>query len=79
MTEAEVHDFFAPSQDTVDSVRSWLESSGIAVDRISHSANKQWLQFDANADELENLLRTEYYLYSHAETGRSHIACREYV
>ncbi|KAJ5175794.1 Tripeptidyl-peptidase sed1 [Penicillium canariense] len=78
MTEAEVHDFFSPSQATVDNVRSWLESSGIAVDRVSHSANKQWLQFDASADELEQLLRAEYYLYSHADTGRSHIACREY-
>ncbi|KAF3394531.1 Tripeptidyl-peptidase sed1 [Penicillium rolfsii] len=78
MTEAEVHALFAPSQDSVDNVRSWLASSGIAVDRISQSANSQWLQFDANADELEKLLRTEYYLYSHAETGRSHIACREY-
>lgn len=77
MTEAEVHDLFAPSQDAVESVRSWLEKSGITVDRVSHSANKQWLQFDANADELEKLLHAEYYLYSHSETGRSHIACRE--
>ena len=77
MTEPEVHDLFAPSQDAVDDVRSWLGSSGISVDRIGHSTNKQWLQFDATADELEKLLHAEYFLYSHAETGRSHIACRE--
>lgn len=77
MTEAEVHDFFAPSQDAVDNVRSWLESSGIAADRVSHSANKQWLKFDASAEELEKLLHAEYYLFSQEETGRSHIACRE--
>ncbi|KAJ5666609.1 hypothetical protein N7462_011018 [Penicillium macrosclerotiorum] len=78
MTEAEVHEFFAPSQDTVDSVRSWLESSGIAASRISHSVNKQWLQFDADAKELEDLLHAEYYIYTHSQNGGSHVACREY-
>ncbi|RHZ61276.1 Tripeptidyl-peptidase sed1 [Aspergillus turcosus] len=74
----EVHDLFAPSQETVDQVRTWLESEGISPDRISQSSNKQWLQFDASAGEVERLLRTEYYLYEHEGTGKSHIACREY-
>lgn len=52
---------------------------GIAGHRVSQSVNKQWLQFDAEAEEVENLLRTEYYLYSHQGTGKSHIACQEYV
>lgn len=77
MTPSEVHDLFAPSQESVDDVRDWLESSGIASGRISHSTNKQWIQFDAEADELEKLLKTEYYIYAHSETGRSHVACRE--
>jgi subtilase family serine protease len=75
----EVHDLFAPSQETVDNVRAWLESEGISASRISQSFNKQFLQFDASAAEVERLLNTEYYLYQHAGTGRSHIACREYV
>jgi subtilase family serine protease len=75
----EVHDLFAPSQETVDNVRAWLESEGISASRISQSSNKQFLQFDASAAEVERLLNTEYYLYQHAGTGRSHIACREYV
>ncbi|CAI7623973.1 unnamed protein product [Penicillium pancosmium] len=78
MSATEVHDLFAPSQESVDDVRAWLESSGIASGRVSHSQNKQWIQFDADASELEKLLNTEYYIYSHSETGRSHIACREY-
>lgn len=73
----EVHDLFAPTEKGVNDVRSWLESAGIAKDRMTQSANKQWIQFDADAEELENLLRTKYYVYSHAETGRSHVACRE--
>ncbi|KAE8321386.1 Pro-kumamolisin, activation domain-containing protein [Aspergillus sergii] len=69
---------FAPSEDSVKSVRSWLESSGISPHRISQSTNNQWIQLDANAEELERLLHTEYYIYSHAETGQPHVACREY-
>lgn len=69
---------FAPSQDSVDEVRSWLESAGVAKHRISQSVNKQWIQFDADARELEDLLRTEYYIYSHTDSGKSHIAAREY-
>lgn len=73
----EVHDLFAPHEESVDSVRAWLESEGIASDRISQSANKQWLQFDADAEEAEKLLRAEYYLYTHSGSGRSHVACPE--
>lgn len=75
----QVHDLFAPAGESVESVRAWLESEGIAGDRVSQSVNKQWLQFDASVQEMERLLRAEYYLYSHADSGRSHIACREYV
>lgn len=73
----EVHDMFAPSQDAVDSVKGWLESAGVAADRVSQSVNKQWIQFDADAAELEKLLHTEYYIYDHAVSGKSHVACRE--
>lgn len=72
-----IHDLFAPAQKSVDSVRDWLESMGIPGHRVSQSTNKQWLQFDANPDEVENLLQTEYYTYDHEDTGRSHVACQE--
>lgn len=72
-----MHDLFAPSEDTVAGVRAWLESAGVEADRISQSKNKQWIQFDADAAEVERLLATEYYIYDHAEDGKSHVACRE--
>lgn len=76
-TVEEVHDIFAPSEESVDAVRAWLESAGIAPERVSQSVNKQWLQFDADAEEVENLLQTEYYVYSHSVTGKSHVATDE--
>ncbi|KAL3455892.1 peptidase S8/S53 domain-containing protein [Aspergillus heterothallicus] len=78
LSAAEVHDLFAPREESVSLVQAWLESRGISGGRISQSVNKQWLQFDASAEEMEWLLQTEYYLYSHSESDRSHIACREY-
>lgn len=68
---------FAPSRESVDSVKQWLESSGIASERISRSQSLGWLQFDATVDEAENLLKTKYYRYTH-ESGKPHVACAEY-
>ena len=77
-TAEEIVELFAPSKETVSSVRNWLETSGIESDRISQSANRQWMQFDATVEEAENLLRTKYYIYEHGQTGRTHIACDAY-
>ena len=72
-------EIFKPSDSAVDSVQSWLTASGIAVDRISQSANKQWIQFDGNVKELEALLHTEYYVFEHERTGQQDVACDKYV
>lgn len=77
-TAEEVRDLFAPAEDTVQAVRDWLESAGVAPDRITLSANKQWLQFDAEAEEVESLLRTEYHVYEDSGTGKTYVACQEY-
>ncbi|KAK0119805.1 Tripeptidyl-peptidase sed1 [Cadophora gregata] len=74
----EVADIFAPSQDTVDAVRGWLVSAGIASEKISQSINKQWVQFDASVFELESLLITEYHEYEHSDTGKTTVACDKY-
>ena len=70
---------FEPASGSVDAVHSWLESYGIRLHRVSQSANKQWLQFDAITKEVEGLLRTEYYVYEHLESGDSSIACEEFA
>ena len=77
-TAQEVHDLFAPSIDSVTAVRDWLEAAGVEPGRISQSANKQWIQFDASVSEAEALLHTKYYHYEHA-TGSTSLGCDEYV
>lgn len=73
----EVHDLFAPSKDAVESVRRWLESSGIHESRVVHSDNKGWLAFDAYAHEVERLFVTEFYEHEHASTSSLKIGCDE--
>ena len=58
-TPEEVVDIFAPSRESIDAVHDWLSSSGVSSERISQSANKQWIQFDADAGKVERLLKTE--------------------
>ena len=76
-TSEEVHDLFAPSKDAVDSVRRWLESSGIHGSRIVHTDNKGWLAFDAYAHEVEALFKAEFYEHEHASTSSLKIGCEE--
>jgi tripeptidyl-peptidase I len=78
MTAEEVIDFFAPQQDDVDSVIDWLVESGVSRERIGHSVNKQWVQFDASAEEVEKLLFAEFWLWEHGESGGRDLACEEY-
>lgn len=68
---------FAPSKETVDSVRQWLESSGIDNSRVVHSDNKGWLAFDAYAHEVEKLFMTEFYEHEHASTASLKLGCEE--
>lgn len=76
-TDKDIVAFFAPSKDTVASVREWLTSAGVNIGRISHSPNRGWLDFEASISELEVLLQTDYHMYTH-ETGKHHLACDSY-
>lgn len=77
LSAEEIHDLFAPSQDSVEALVDWLQSQGISKDRVAQSVNKQWLQFDAPVAELEKLLKTKYHIYEHS-SGKMHVGCEEY-
>ena len=74
----QIAETFAPSQETVDSVMYWLQTSGIAPERISRSQSLGWLHFDATVAEAEQLLKTKYHVYTHEASGKPHVACSEY-
>ncbi|KAK0123704.1 hypothetical protein ONS95_008714 [Cadophora gregata] len=77
MTPEEVIEFFAPRQSSTDAVMDWLVSSGISADRCAPSVNKQWIQFDATAEEANNLLFADFYLWEHS-SGVHDVSTEEY-
>ena len=77
-TAKEVAEAFAPSEKTVDAVKTWLTSAGIHDSRIKQSQGLNWLEFEATVDEAEELLKTKYHVYEHEESGQPHVACDEY-
>lgn len=76
-SKEEVTNLFAPSNETVEVVKTWLVESGIDKARISQSQGRNWLKFDATIAEAEELLHTDYHVYEH-DSGATHIACESY-
>ena len=64
-TPMEIVDIFAPSEETISAVTNWLVDSGFSRDRHRLSLNKAWIHMNASTSEVENLLNTEYHVYTH--------------
>ncbi|CAA7262947.1 unnamed protein product [Cyclocybe aegerita] len=77
LTQAEVVAMFAPSQETIDAVRGWLEGEGFGRDRMRLSANKGWVLVNATVGEVEELLKAEYHAYDHP-SGKRQFGCHSY-
>lgn len=69
---------FSPSDESVDTVASWLIEAGISKERLTHSGNKAWLAFDATVEEAEKLLHTEYFHDGIDGEYGSAVGCNEY-
>ena len=76
LSAEEVHDIFAPSDDTVQIVKDWLLDSGLGEADIRHYDNKAWLAVDMPAAHAGKLLRTEYF--EHESSTSTRIGCDEY-
>ena len=53
---------------------AWLKEHGIVP---TLSVNKQWLQFDAPAQTVEDIFKTEYHEFEHS-SGSKNVACDGY-
>ncbi|KAI0063506.1 subtilisin-like protein [Artomyces pyxidatus] len=76
-TPEKVADFFAPSDNTVEAIKDWLMSSGFTADRVRVSPGKGWIEVNATVAEAEDLLNTEYHVYTHP-SGHEQIGCDSY-
>jgi tripeptidyl-peptidase I len=60
-----VASYFAPSKASISTVKTWLSDSGLHPDRIRISLSNGWIEVNATVAEVEDLLDTEYYVYTH--------------
>ncbi|KAI9451656.1 subtilisin-like protein [Russula earlei] len=73
-----VAEHFAPSEDTISTVKLWLINEGFRGDRIRVSPSKGWIDVNATASEVESLLDAEYHVYTHP-SGHEQIGCESYA
>lgn len=73
MNADEVVAAFAPSEDTIKSVVDWLSEYGLSTDRLRLSHSRGWVEVNATAAEVEELLDTEYNVYQHYVSGATQI------
>ena len=78
LSAQEVHDFFSPSEEAVQAVMEWLIDGGVNASSIVPSANKGWIAIDLLTQQVEELLETEFYEYSHPDAGHVGIGCEAY-
>ncbi|GJC89476.1 tripeptidyl-peptidase sed1 [Colletotrichum liriopes] len=69
---------FAPPKEVIEAVQAWLVGAGFAAETISLSANRQWIQFDAHAEKVEDLLVADFFEYEHLASGSKTVAVDEY-
>ncbi|KAL1302615.1 hypothetical protein AAFC00_002987 [Neodothiora populina] len=77
-TAEQVHEAFAPEEESVQVVKDWLIASGIDENDIVQSDNKGWLAMDIPAKDAERLFQTEYHEHEHVRTGSTRIGCEHY-
>ena len=75
-TAEEVHNYFAPADESIQVVKDWLLASGVPNGNILHYENKGWLAVDLRVAEVEALLSAEYY--EHDIDGETRIGCDSY-
>ena len=64
---------FAPTSEAVDTVHGWLIDAGFVRERVKVASSRGWIEVNATVEEAENLLRAEYHVYRHGESGQKHI------
>ncbi|KAI3577767.1 peptidase S8/S53 domain-containing protein [Fusarium oxysporum f. sp. albedinis] len=71
----DIVELFAPSNDTVETVRSWILRHGGSS---ALSRDRGWLHANMSVVEAESMLNASYYKYHHTLQDYSTTSCEEY-
>ena len=68
----EVRKTFAPSEESVQAVRGWLETSGFEV-----TERNGWLSFTSTIAQVEDVFKAEYHEYHGPDNEGMRIGCEQ--
>ncbi|KAL3963207.1 hypothetical protein ACCO45_000211 [Purpureocillium lilacinum] len=77
-TRDQIRDLFAPTDESVSTVKRWLVESGIPESAILVPRSKTWVRFDTTVAHLETLVKARYHVYDHIAARDEHIGTEEY-
>lgn len=69
---------FAPSDDSLTAVKSWLTGAGMSEAAIRLSQTKSTLSFNISVGDAERLLKTQYHTFTDSVSGEKSISCDHY-
>ncbi|KAF8301441.1 subtilisin-like protein [Clavulina sp. PMI_390] len=79
LTPEEIAQLFAPSDEAVDDVLTWLTDAGLDVSReANYDYFKGAITVTIPVSHAEDLLKTNYEIYEHGALGTPHVACTSY-
>jgi len=78
LSKEEVEALIAPHSTSVDLVNEWLASHGIFEDQLSRSPAKDWVKVTVPVSLAEEMLKTEYHVWIHDESGDSIVRTTSY-
>jgi tripeptidyl-peptidase-1 len=65
LSHEEVNALVKPKDETLELVHEWLLSNG--VNNFDYSPSKDWINIRISVEDAENLLATEYSIYTHED------------
>ncbi|KAF9036333.1 peptidase S8/S53 domain-containing protein [Panaeolus papilionaceus] len=74
----DVRDMFKAGEESVRVVGGWVRDVIGDGGNVRVTPSGGWLRVDVSVEQMEALLKTEYWVWRHGETGDEHVACMEY-
>lgn len=75
-TPSQVADTFRPSDESVESVRSWLlDDLGLDAEKVRLNGNRDTIMLDVTVSEAEDILGAEYFVYRYGQGEDERLGC----
>ncbi|KAI0080805.1 tripeptidyl peptidase A [Panus rudis PR-1116 ss-1] len=78
LSKEEVDGLIAPHSDSIHTVNEWLAHHGLTEDALVRTPAKDWVRVTVPISLAEEMLNTEYHIYTHVEDGDTIVRTTSY-